>query len=265
MEHRQSTTAFTFLLIIAIMLVAGCTQRVSTTEPVHEEVHWSYTGEEGPEHWGELSSEFVLCAEGLGQSPVDIVDSQASAEDLPALSFSYQPTTLNEINNGHTLQVNYGQGSFIEANGIRYDLVQFHFHAPSEHTLNGQNTAMEMHLVHRSAEGKLAVVGVMINQGETNHAYDLVWDYMPANSGSTIEINSVTVNANDLLPTERSYYHYVGSLTTPPCSEGVEWYVLTTPVELSEGQIAGFTAIMNHNNRPVQALNEREIEVDTTP
>lgn len=265
MGHQRFTTLFSFLLIGAILFLGACTQGSTTTETVHEEVHWGYTGEAAPENWGELSPEFVLCAEGLGQSPIDIVDSQASAEDLPALSFNYQPIALNEINNGHTLQVNYSEGSFIEANGTRYDLLQFHFHAPSEHTLNGQNVAMEMHLVHRSAEGKLAVVGVMINPGDVNHAYDLVWDYMPANNGDTREVSTASINANDLLPAERSYYHYVGSLTTPPCSEGVEWYVLTTPVLLSEGQIASFKAIMNNNNRPVQALNDRSIEVDTTP
>jgi carbonic anhydrase len=233
-------------------------------QPVaHEKPHWGYEGEAGPEHWGSLDPSFAACGEGKSQSPVDIVHADATPQDLPNIAFHYQPTAVKIINNGHSIQVNYDPGSYIEVEGTRYDLLQFHFHAPSEHAFDGQLLDMEMHLVHKSAEDKLAVVGVMLKGGAENAAYQPVWDNLPAEEGPE-QVIDLQVNAADLLPAEQLTYRYSGSLTTPPCSEEVSWFMMTTPVELSAEQIAAFEAIYKGNNRPVQPLNEREILVDTS-
>jgi len=235
---------------------------VETTEEVHaeetveeahvEETHWGYEGETGPEHWAEIG--YPDCA-GSEQSPVDISDAPVHDADI---TFNYNPTALNIINNGHTIKVEYDEGSTITVEGKAYNLLQFHFHAPSEHTIDGEYYDMELHLVHQSDDGEYAVIGVMITAGKENEAYKPVWDNMPAEEGELQTISGVTVNAIDLLPEDRSYYRYDGSFTTPPCTEGVKWFVLSNPVELSEEQIDAFEAIYLGNNRPVQPMNERE-------
>jgi carbonic anhydrase len=225
--------------------------------------HWSYEGEAGPEHWGELDASFAACVTGRTQSPIDL--KEATPQDLANIVFNYQPSTINILNNGHTIQVNYDPGSSIELDGVRYDLVQFHFHAPSEHTIQGQAMPMELHLVHKSAEGNLAVVGVMLADGAENPAFQPVWNNLPTQENPAQAVAGLQVEAASLLPTEQTTYRYSGSLTTPPCSEGVNWLVMTTPVELSAEQLAAFTTIYAHNSRPVQPLNERTLTVDNSP
>jgi carbonic anhydrase len=242
--------------------VAAGAEEHAGEETAHKP-HWSYEGEGGPEHWGDLDPEFVLCGTGESQSPVDIVRADAIPQELPNIAFNYQPTEVKIINNGHAIQVNYDPGSYIEVDGVRYDLLQFHFHAPSEHTFDGKLLAMEMHLVHKSADGKLAVVGVMIEEGAENAAYQPVWDNLPAEEGPE-QATGLQVNAADLLPAEKMTYRYSGSLTTPPCSEGVSWFVMTNPVALSAKQITAFESIYKGNNRPVLPLHGREIVVDTS-
>ncbi|MCP4363297.1 MAG: carbonic anhydrase family protein [Chloroflexi bacterium] len=171
--------------------------------------------------------------------------------------FNYQPSALNILNNGHTIQANYDEGSSIEVDGKPYNLLQFHFHALSEHTINGNYSPMEMHLVHQSDDGNFAVVGVMLNNGGENAAYTPMFDNLPAQESEAETIGGVTVNADDLLPQDRGYYRYNGSFTTPPCTEGVSWFVMSTPVELSDAQISAFEQICNGNYRPVQPLNAR--------
>lgn len=250
--------------IMALFLFgSSCTSRTSRTTATRkkDEVHWSYAGESGPEKWGSLSPEFTLCKQGLAQSPIDIDVVHTASVDLAPIQFDYQPTAVNVVNNGHTVQENYGQGSAIIINDVRYNLLQFHFHDPSEHTLNGKRTAMELHLVHRSDEGELAVVGVLIEEGQANPAFTPIWNNLPTFAGDERHVAGTTINARDLLPTEQSYYHYVGSLTTPPCTEHVQWFVMTEPITASAGQIAVFSSIIKGNNRPVQALNARAVEV----
>lgn len=218
-------------------------------------VHWGYEGAEGPEFWGELSPDYALCSTGQEQTPIDI---PAAAPTNPAdITFNYQPTALTILNNGHTVQVNYDAGSSIDVGGKTYQLKQFHFHTPSEHTMNGQATDLELHLVHQSADGQLAVVGVMLKQGADNPAYAPVFNNMPAQASDPAAVGGVTINAADLLPGERTYYRYNGSLTTPPCSEGVQWLLMNTPVEISPAEVSAFQAIFAHNARPVQPLNGR--------
>jgi carbonic anhydrase len=197
----------------------------------------------------------VACAEGKEQSPVDI---PASAPINPAaIVFNYQPSALKIGNNGHTIQVDYAPGSSIQIEGKTYNLAQFHFHAMSEHTFNGHHRPLEIHFVHKSDDGEWAVVGIMLNPGAENAAYAPVFNNLPAQAGDPQTISGVTVNAAEMLPTSQRYYRYEGSLTTPPCTEGINWFVLTRPVQVSEAQIKAFEQIYDNNYRPVQPLNER--------
>ena len=224
--------------------------------------HWTYEGEEGPEHWGELSPEFVACIDGTAQSPIDV--SNATELNLVDIGFNFGETALNILNNGHTIQVNADEGSSITYNEISYDLLQFHFHHPSEHTVNGEAAAMEIHFVHRdSSSGNLAVVGVLLMAGEEdNAAYADIFNNLPAEKSDAQTLDAV-VDLMSLLPEQQTFYTYQGSLTTPPCSEIVRWLLLDTPVYLSEAQLEAFGAIFEMNARPTQPLNERDLLHDS--
>ena len=252
-----------FKIVLGLCMIGLCMNSYaeSNNAPAHpEQAEWGYGAENGPDVWGQLSPEYVLCAEGSRQSPIDLVN--ATSAKLPAIVFNYQPTSLNIRNNGHTIEVASTAENWIEVDSTRYELLQFHFHAPSEHAIAGELLAMEMHLVHQSKDGTLAVLGVLIERGSDHAAFKTLWAHLPSAPDEGQRIEQVTINADDLLPSVRTAYRYDGSLTTPPCSEGVKWFVLTTPIELSEAQIAAFTAIVHNNNRPVQPLNERELLVD---
>ena len=236
-------------------------KKIEKIDQSAEAICWGYKAENGPEVWGQLSPEYGLCSVGIHQSPIDIVNPTPAV--LPSITFNYQPTSLNIHNTGNTIQVVYPEGSWIEVDGTEYDLLQFHFHAPSEHKVAGQPFDMEMHLVHKSEDGTLAVVGVFIKSGCENSEFISIWHHIPPLPGEPQHIESVTFNAVELLPSQKHAYRYKGSLTTPPCSEGVKWFVLTTPIEMSHSQIAAFKAILCGNNRPVQPLNGRELLVDT--
>ncbi len=217
---------------------------------------WGYNSENGPKLWGNLSPDYALCKEGEKQSPIDI--SSPSKKDLPPIEFSYQPAKINLIYNGHTIEEKEEEGNYIRSEGKQFALKQFHFHAPSEHTVNGENTAMEMHLVHKAEDGAVAVIGVLIKQGQKNENFKTIWEYLPTPENSEVQSNK-TVNAIDLLPENRDYYRYSGSFTTPPCTEDVDWFVLSTPIELSAEQIDQFKEIISGNNRPTQPLNKRTV------
>src|SRR5262245_42316522 len=220
-----------------------------------EGVHWSYEGDTGPEHWGSLSPDFAACAKGVEQSPVDIpASAPLNAADI---TFSYQPSAVTIFNNGHTIQVNYDPGSSLTLNSVKYDLVQFHFHAASEHAIGGQHDPMEIHFVHRNAQGGLAVVGVLLKSGSENAAYAPIFQNLPPQASQPAPVAGATVDASQLLPAQRTYWRYNGSLTTPPCTEGVKWLVMNTPVELSDAQIAAFTTIFKNDERPVQPFHSR--------
>lgn len=221
-----------------------------------KEAHWAYEGEQGPAHWGEMKAEFKQCQAGLEQSPVDIGD--AAKGDLAKIEFNYQPSPIKILNNGHTIQVNYSGDSSIKIGAQTYKLVQFHFHSPSENTVKKKPFDMELHLVHKNDKGELAVVGVFMQGGNANKTLDSVWANIPK------EINKETtltaqINAADLLPAKQSFYHFKGSLTTPPCSEGVQWFVMKEPTTVSAEQVKSFVAAVGNNARPVQALNQRSV------
>lgn len=221
--------------------------------------HWSYEGQDGPEHWSELSEDFLMCSEGWNQSPINLVNEIHG--NLPKLEFEYYSSTVDEINNGHTIQQNIKPGSFLRVpeRGLNFELKQFHFHSPSEHTIDGESFAMEMHFVHADKKGNLAVVGVLIEEGEEHPVLNQLWSFMPESPGETSQ-EPIGIEETNLLPPTREYYAYSGSLTTPPCTEGVRWLVLKTPVQASSKQIATFKSRVGAaTNRPTQPLNARMI------
>ena len=219
--------------------------------------HWSYQGHGGPAEWGELDPAFATCQLGKLQSPIDIRG--AKAADLPAIKFDYKPSPLKVIDNGHSIQVNYATGSSIDVGGTRYELVQFHFHKPSEEKIDGKAHAMVAHLVHKGADGKLAVVAVLLDDGGTNSTIDTIWKNLPQEKGKEATVNA-TVDAATLLPADHGYYTFQGSLTTPPCSEDVRWFVLKTPLKITGSEITAFGKIYPMNARPSQPLNGRTLE-----
>ena len=219
--------------------------------------HWTYSGQEGPEHWGELDAKFTACSDGKNQSPVNLTNMFEST--LPPIQISYKSGGHEILNNGHTIQINYTGGSTISLDGHAYELKQFHFHAPSENTIEGHSYAMEAHFVHTDKQGNLMVVAVMFEVGEYNAELEKAWSHMPEQAGEKHQIQS-KVDANDLLPNDRDYYRYDGSLTTPPCSEGVIWVVMKQVENASKQQIEKFMHTMHYNNnRPIQPVNARVI------
>ena len=221
--------------------------------------HWGYEGAHGPDHWGSLDPGFAACGNGREQSPIDLTGAEQRA--LSEIGFEYAPSPISILNDGHTIQVNYAPGSGIVLDGMRYGLVQFHFHHRSEHTVDGGDFPLELHLVHADADGALAVVGVFLEEGAANEALAPVWRQLPAEAGRAARVAG-TVDANALLPERRTTWRYPGSLTTPPCSEGVFWLVMTEPVTASREQIEAFRALIPINNRPVQPLNGRRLVTD---
>ncbi|HKV06569.1 MAG TPA: carbonic anhydrase family protein [Thermoanaerobaculia bacterium] len=222
-----------------------------------EDCSYSYEGATGPEHWWEICPPAnYVCKAGTRQSPIDLPT--APEGPLPRLAFKYRPTAFEVENNGHTIEVKVAPGSFLRIGQERYKLVQFHFHTPSEHKLQGQTYPMELHFVHRNALGELAVVGVFLREGAANPVIQEIWDHILDEAAPAVK-HEEELNPKDLLPADRSYYRYAGSLTTPPCTEGVRWHVLDTPIEVSAAQIEEFRDLFPLNARPVQPLNGRPV------
>jgi len=231
---------------------------ISPAHPEDKHHEWDYKAH-GPKHWGGIKPEFASCKAGKVQSPVDI--RHAVPAKLDPIRFDYHPTALHIVDNGHTIQVNYGSGSSISVGDQRYELVQFHFHKPSEEKVNGRTYPMVAHLVHRKSDGGLAVVAVLLKEGGSNALVQALWTNLPREKEKEKVEEKVAVNAADLLPGNHAYYTFAGSLTTPPCSEGVTWFVLVQASEISKAQIASFGKIYSGNARPVQPLNGRTIQV----
>jgi len=206
-----------------------------------EGAQWSYGGATGPAKWSSLEKGFAQCKLGQTQSPIDIPDASARKGDLPSMLFNYKPSPLKIIDNGHTIEVDYAPGSFVTVEGKRYELVQFH-------------------LVHQGPGGRLAVVAVLLDAGKENLLIKTLWDNLPKEKGKENVVDAVKINAVDLLPQNKGYYTFAGSLTTPPCSEEVTWFVMKTPVQVSADEIARFARSYPMNARPVQPLNGRDIQ-----
>lgn len=219
--------------------------------------HWGYAGAEGPDQWAKLSPDNYACQSGKNQSPVDLKGSIHAA--LKPLKMDYKAGGNEVLNNGHTLQVGFTPGSALWLDGERFELKQYHFHAPSENLIAGVSYPLEVHLVHADKDGNLAVVAVMFKEGAENKALAALWPQLPKEAGVKAAL-AAPLSAAALLPTKRAYYRFSGSLTTPPCSEGVRWLVMKNPVTVSKAQVAEFAELIHHpNNRPVQALNGRPV------
>ncbi|MCE3262978.1 MAG: carbonic anhydrase family protein [Pseudoduganella sp.] len=219
--------------------------------------HWSYEGEHGPANWHKINSDWAKCSTGSRQSPIDIRDGMKV--DLEQIAFDYRPSGFSVTDNGHTVQVAVGPGNYLSVAGRTYELQQFHFHRPAEERINGKGFEMVVHLVHRDVEGKLAVLALLLERGKAQPTIQTVWNNLPLEKGDTAT-PSVVLDPNDLLPQRRDYYTFMGSLTTPPCTEGVLWLVMKEPVQASPSQLALFSRLYPFNARPVQANGGRMIK-----
>lgn len=238
-------------VLTACLLAAGAGAQAS-------DAHWEYTGKTGPSHWGELEAGFSSCKTGKQQSPIDI--HAAKPAKLAPLGFHYAPGAAEIVNNGHTVQVNLASGGSVTLPSGDYKLLQFHFHTPSEETVNGKHYPLVAHLVHKNEAGELAVVAVLFRQGKENAALKEVFAGLPAAAGDKHPLAG-RLDLSAVLPPRHAYYAYMGSLTTPPCSEGVHWQVLKQPVEISTAQLASFRKLYAMNARPIQPLNGRVVNV----
>lgn len=219
--------------------------------------HWSYSGKGGPAHWWELDPRFAACKSGTFETPIDI--QQSVPADLPELRFDYRPSPLTIVDNGHTVLVNYAPGSTLSVGDRKYELKQFHFHHPSEERIHHRRWEMVVHFVHQDTQGRLAVVAVLLTAGKRHPLIDVLWRNLPAEKEKPEAPPDTSVQAHDLLPSKLGYYAFPGSLTTPPCTEGVQWFVLKTPVELSAAQIGRFAKLYPNNARPLQPLHGRRV------
>jgi carbonic anhydrase len=261
-----------------LRLTIACLVTVSATA-VAETPHFTYSGERGPANWSKLSADFAACQAGKNQSPINIAAMQNV--ELPPLELDYSTLALNFVNNGHAVQANYAAGSTLSDDyhesspnavhvnydsgstighlGATYELKQFHFHSPSEHQLNGKNLPVEIHFVHADANGNLAVIAVFVTEGTAHPTIAQLWENLPGKEGESNNLDK-QIGASDLLPESKDYSYYQGSLTTPPCSEGVRWLIMQQSIALSGDQITALKkAIGMDNNRPVQPLNGRTI------
>jgi carbonic anhydrase len=260
--HRRS-----FLRMATLGSAAACAYCQSAFRAFAAETagakspHWSYEGSTGPERWGELSPDFKVCQFGLEQAPIDLSNS-LKADLNGRVDIDYRPLPLRIVNNGHTIQVNAAPGSACVIEGTRYELSQFHFHHPSEHLLSGRHFDLECHFVHRASSGDFAVLGSFIKPGARNATLAPIWDAMPQSEGPERDAGG-SIDPGPLLPRASGYFRYMGSLTTPPCSEGLSWTVFREPIEASLEQIRQFSALFPNNARPVQGRNRRfVIEAD---
>lgn len=219
---------------------------------------WSYEGKTGPFNWSKLDPSFHACNSGKEQSPIDIRGAHVN-KSLAPIEFHYISGSMALLNTGHTVQVKPPAGSYIVVDGTRYDLVEFHFHHPGEEAVKGKLPDMSLQLVHKSADGKLAVIAVRLNEGNANAVMAALWAHLPKTAGATDKVTE-PMNPGGLLPADRSYYTYTGSLTEPPCTEGVRWFVFKQQLEISRDQLRSFGSLYKVNSRQVQALHGRKVE-----
>lgn len=268
----RSAIPFLLVALVAVFATrsAPAEEKPEQAAAPHAGPHWGYGAEDGPAKWAALSADWSVCDSGRTQSPIDLVEKEPGRAG-PGLTLDYRPTSLkiarngyvaDVLNNGHTIQIDVQEDSELRTAGRRYQLLQYHFHAPSEHAVAGRRFPMEMHLVHRSVDGELAVVGVLIEEGAWNPAAGEIWENLPAKEGEQAHYENVEIDPSDLIPPQHRWYHYRGSLTTPPCTEGVEWFVIADPISLSKRQIQNYTSLYSGNARPLQAQNTRKVTLE---
>lgn len=225
--------------------------------PVPRGTHWSYEGDSGPANWSKINVDWAKCGNGSRQSPIDIRDGMKV--ELEQISFDYHPSSFNVVDNGHTVQVGVSGGNYITVQNRMFELQQFHFHRPSEERINGKAFEMVVHLVHRDAEGRQAVLALLLERGAPQATIQTVWNNLPLEKFETMQ-PSILLDPAEMLPARRDYYTYMGSMTEPPCSEGVLWMVMKQPVQASPAQMALFSRLYPLNARPVQPANGRIIK-----
>lgn len=281
MKHQ---TKLPILVIASLFIMLACGQQSNkdektteasseqkdTTKPTARPVHWGYKGEDGPSEWGSLSPAYNLCATGESQSPINIEKAGVKSGvtwtmdyNLSSLRIAHNEHMDEIIDNGHTIQVTVDEGSSFTFGSKTYELKQFHFHTPSEHTINGKHMPMEMHMVHQANDGALAVVGILFKEGNTpNENFKKIIAHLPTTKGESKHLKEDSIDLKVHLPADNYAYHYTGSLTTPPCSENVQWLVLRDMVSLTPDQILAFSSKIGPNNRPVQPMNTRKIQFE---
>ena len=238
------------------VFILACMVALSGSAYCETQTHWKYSGDKGPEHWAQLHPDFLAC-DGKNQSPINLLGFIQS--ELTPLSFSYSAGGYEVLNNGHTVQVNFKKGSHLKIDDTQFDLLQFHFHSPSENLVKSRSYPLEAHFVHSDKEGNLAVVAVLFEAGAPNASLAKIWATMPERLGDKHALPE-SFDADNLFPKNRDYYRYNGSLTTPPCTEGVRWFVMKETLTISKNQIKQFTDVLHEpNNRPTQPLNARSI------
>ena len=235
--------------------VAAITQP-PPARPFHSDT-WSYEGETGPANWGKINAAWTKCGTGSRQSPIDLRDGMKV--DLEQITFDYKPSGFNVVDNGHTVQVTVGGGNFLTVQNRSYELVQFHFHRPSEERVNGKGFEMVVHMLHKDPEGRLAMLAVLLERGKANSMIQTVWNNLPLEKLDVVSPN-VVLDVAEMLPQRRDYYTFMGSMTTPPCNEGVLWLVMKQPMQASPAQMALFSRLYPLNARPVQASSGRMIK-----
>ncbi|SDH88020.1 carbonic anhydrase [Alteribacillus bidgolensis] len=259
---------YPFLTASLIFPIGGCQEGSKETNTPNEEEgqdrsgEWSYKGDTGPEHWGDLDPDYAACVDGSEQSPINIEFSQVTEDDqnIESMKIDYNPASFTLVNNGHTVQAESpSEMNRLVIDENEYELSQFHFHTPSEHQFNGEKYDMELHLVHEDKNGKLAVIGVMLQEGEEHEELSEAWENLPASENAKDIAMDEPIDLQALLPEDQNSFHYNGSLTTPPCTEEVHWIIFEQPMEMSNEQIQGFQQIFPDNHRPVQERNDREI------
>jgi carbonic anhydrase len=261
MSRRAMGTMGAIASATALMLGAGVPAAAPADAP------WSYAGDTGPSHWGSLSPDYALCADGTAQSPINI--QRAKPQPLQNLQFSYVAGEAEVFNNGHTVEAEPAPGSepsTMKLNNVAYTFSQFHFHSPSEHTISGKHYPVEFHFVHKTADGQIAVVGVFVKLGApANNDWQEVIDVISRATANPEQTVIDKLDWGKLLPTQQQTFRYAGSLTTPGCSEGVKWSVMMTPITMSAAQLAVFSKAYSGNVRPTQSLNGRSVVFDNTP
>lgn len=259
-EKRATSRVWRPVTVVALALLGAilCLQAAPASSATFDK--WSYRGEQGPEHWATLSPSFSLCKEGKAQSPIDLAGARPGLEE--PLVFRYRSNSLILVNDGRALRMDFEPGSYIRVGARRYELLQADFHAPSEHRINGMPADMAAQFLHRDIEGNLALVEVPIVAGRRmNNVLERVWENLPERPGSSFQGRQVGINPTFLLPNERAYYSYRGSLSHPPCTEGVQWFVFQKPLEVEAGLIHRLLDLFGPNARPLQPLNGRSVSL----
>jgi len=241
-----------------VLLVFG----VAAVAAAQSGANWDYSGKTGPLNWGHLDPAYKACSQGHEQSPIDIRGARLN-KSLQPIEFHYLAGPVTLENTGKTIVVHVDPGSYILVDGQRYELEQFHFHHPSEEAVKGKLTDMDVHLVHKSSDGKLAVIAVRFSmeRGDPNAVLAALWPQLPSKAGTTVKVTDM-INAGGFLPADRGYWTYTGSLSTPPCTEGVRWFVFQDVLSISRSQVRALTSLFPVNSRPLQDPHGRKIEAD---